>query len=494
MQQFHTQEDGVVSFVLPVRNSLKFNKYIINPTFSFVREQNKYISFNNKRQWSQFDDAPQTFLFGYSGRFREDIGVGVGLFQQNYGVLTTFGGVLNFAYNVTLNRDSNLTFGMNLGFYKSGLNDGRIVTNFSADPSLENIPSNSILTVNPGINYGTDFLDFGLSINNAVLYNIKTSKIVEDDPEQSIQAHVMYTGYANTRGFLDESKFSGLIRSEFKKEKTVLSGIAMLTIPMGIWAQVGYNTLYGLSGGLGINISTQISIEYNYEKAMGNLIDFGNSHDITLAYKFKNRHRYRYSGDDEESSLIIPEKRKKRPIVRRTVSTTPKVSAKERAEIAAKRKAEAVARAEAIEARAKERAATAAKAKAEEEARAEAAAAKAKAEEEARAKAAAEAAAAKAKAEEEARAKAAAEAAAAKAKAEEEARAKAAAEAAAAKAKAEEETRAKAAAEAAAAKAKAEEEARAKAAAEAAAAKAKAEEEARAKAAAEAAAAKAKAE
>ncbi len=527
MQQFHTQEDGVVSFVLPVRNTLKFNKYIINPTFSFVREQNRYISFNNKRQWVQFEDAPQTFLFGYSGRFRENMGIGIGLFQQTYGVLTTFGGVLNFAYNVVLDRDSNLTFGMNLGFYKSGLNEGKIVGNFS-DPSLENIPSNSILTVNPGINYGTDFLDFGLSINNAVLYNIKTSKIVEDDPEQSIQAHVMYTGYANTRGFFDESKFSGLIRSEFKKEKTVLSGIAMLTVPKGIWAQVGYNTLYGLSGGIGFNVSTQVSLEYNYEKAMGDLIDLGNSHDITLAYKFKNRYRYRYSGDDEEGSIIIPAKKKRRPIARQNAPSQPKVSAKERAEATARAKAEAEARAKAAELRAKERAEAAAKvkaeaearvaakAKAEEEARAKAAAdaaaakakaeeearlkttddaaAKAKAEEEARAKAAADAAAAKAKAEEEARAKAAADAAAAKAKAEEEARVKAAADAAAAKAKAEEEARAKAAADAAAAKAKAEEEARAKAAADAAAAKAKAEEEARAKAAADAAAAKAKAE
>ena len=49
-QQFHSQEDGVVALDIPVRNSLKFNKYIVNPTFSFVREQNKYLSFYNKRQ------------------------------------------------------------------------------------------------------------------------------------------------------------------------------------------------------------------------------------------------------------------------------------------------------------------------------------------------------------------------------------------------------------------------------------------------------------
>jgi len=67
-----TSENGVVSFSLPIRNSLKFNRYLINPTFSFVRESNPYVSFYNKRQWTQFDDAPNTYLFNYSGRFREN--------------------------------------------------------------------------------------------------------------------------------------------------------------------------------------------------------------------------------------------------------------------------------------------------------------------------------------------------------------------------------------------------------------------------------------
>ena len=306
-QQFYSQEDGIVAFDIPVRNSLKFNRYIINPTFSFVREQNKYISFTNKREWVQFDDAPQTYLFSYSGRFRENIGVGIGAFQQDYGVLTTFGGVLNFAYNAVINRDNNLTFGMNLGFYQSGINQGRVVTNFP-DPSLNDLPTNSILTINPGINYGTEFFDFGLSVNNAVSYNFNTSKIIEDNPEQGLQAHVMYTGYVNSRGFFDESKFSGLLTSEFKKDNTIISGIIMLTVPKGIWGQAGYNSLYGMSAGVGVNISKQIALEYNYEKAMGDLSAFGNSHDITVAYKFKNNNRYNYSGDDEEEALLSGKK------------------------------------------------------------------------------------------------------------------------------------------------------------------------------------------
>ncbi len=315
LQTLHSQGqgDGVVSFSLPVRNSLKFNRFLINPAFSFVREQSTYLSFYNKRQWTQFENAPQTYLFAYSGRFQENEGMAVGLFQQNYGILTTFGVLTNFAHNIMLQEDSNLTFGMNVGFYKSGVNKGKIVTNYS-DPSLENIPSNTLITINPGINYGTAFLDFGVSVNNLILYNLKTSKIVEEDPEKSIEAHIMHTGYLNTNGFFDQSKFSALVKSELKKEKTIISGLMMLTIPNGMWAQAGYNSVYGMSAGMGLNISPKISIEYNFEKGTGNLSNFGASHEIVFAYKFKNK-TYYYGDDEEEGSIIPPaDKRKYVPV------------------------------------------------------------------------------------------------------------------------------------------------------------------------------------
>ena len=88
---YSQEEDGVIALDLPIRNSLRFNRYTINPSFSFVREQNKYISFSNKREWVQFENAPNTYLFSFSGRLQENIGAGLGLFQQNLGVFSTFG-------------------------------------------------------------------------------------------------------------------------------------------------------------------------------------------------------------------------------------------------------------------------------------------------------------------------------------------------------------------------------------------------------------------
>ncbi|WP_413999770.1 PorP/SprF family type IX secretion system membrane protein [Flavobacterium sp. W1B] len=399
--QDNVKEGGVVSFTLPVRNSLKFNKYLINPTFSFVREQGSYLSFYNKKQWVQFDNAPQTYLFSYAGRFRENQGIAIGLFQQNYGVLTTFGAVANFAHNVVLDQDSNLTFGLNLGFYKSGLNSGKVITN-NPDPALDNIPSNSLITINPGINYGTAFLDFGVSLNNLFLYNLKTAEMVQDDPEKSIELHVMHTGYLDTYGFFDKSKFSGLLKTELKKEKTVISGLMMFTIPNGVWAQAGYNTLYGMSAGLGLNLTPKISVEYNFEKATGNLANFGSSHEITLAYKFKSN-KYYQDDDDTEGAIINPIP------VKKQVPSKPKtvVPSQDKSVAAAKAKLEAEAKAKA-DALAQAKLAADAKLKADAEAKARLAAeAKAKADALAQAKLAADA---KLKADAEAKARLAAEA------------------------------------------------------------------------------------
>ncbi|PHS65743.1 MAG: hypothetical protein COB12_06635 [Flavobacterium sp.] len=304
-------DDGVVALDIPIRNSLTFNRYFINPTFSFVREQNKYITATNKRELVGIEDAPNTYLFNYSGRIKENMGAGIGVFQQNYGILTTFGGIVNFAYNVRIQEDSNFTFGVNVGAYKSGLNSNKVITNFD-DPALDNIPSNFLLTVNPGLNYGTGFMDFGLSYNNLITYNFNSSSLVEENPIQGLQGHIMYTGYIGGYGFFGDSKFSALARSEFQKETTIISGVIMLTVPKGIWTQVSYNTKYGASGGFGVNITPQISIEYNYEKSFGGLSDFGASHEITLAYRFKNDNYYDYSRDDELAGLINIEKKEKK--------------------------------------------------------------------------------------------------------------------------------------------------------------------------------------
>ncbi|NQX85645.1 MAG: PorP/SprF family type IX secretion system membrane protein [Flavobacteriaceae bacterium] len=307
---YSQQDNGVVALNLPTRNSITFNRFETQPTFSFVRESSKYFSIYAKREALTFDNAPETYLVSYSGRFKENIGAGLALFQQNYGVLTTFGGIFNLAYNLRTGVENNLTFGLNIGAYKSGLNSGDVITNHD-DSSLQNITYQSITTVSPALNYGFAFLDIGLGINNLITYSFKSSALIKSNPEQAIQVHLMYTGYMRSRGFLDDSKFSGLAKVELKNEDTIYSGSAMLTVPAGFWTQVGYNSFYGASAGLGLNITKNIAIAYNYDIPFGDLTEIGTAHTLTLAYRFKNNERYKYTPEDDRYGLIEKKKRSK---------------------------------------------------------------------------------------------------------------------------------------------------------------------------------------
>jgi type IX secretion system PorP/SprF family membrane protein len=288
----------VASLSLPVRNSFKFNRNLVNPTFSFVRETNASVSFYSKKQWVQFENAPSTFLVNYSSRFSENESFALGLFQQNYGLITIFGGIVNFAHNIALNQDNNLTFGLNLATYQSGLDKGKIISDDSQLLSA-NYTSNFLLSLNPGINYGTEFLDFGISINNLALYNFGGA-ILKKDSERGIELHAMYTGHLYGVSFFDASKFSGIIKTEIKKDQTVISGLAMVDVKHGFWAQTGFNTLYGFSVGLGINLMPGVAIEYNFERGIRDFANLGASHEFTIAYKLKDRNYY----EEDESALI----------------------------------------------------------------------------------------------------------------------------------------------------------------------------------------------
>jgi hypothetical protein len=167
----------------------------------------------------------------------------------------------------------------------------------------------------------------------------------------------------------------------------------MFSVPKGIWAQAGYNTLYGMSGGIGLNITPKISVEYNFEKGTGNLSNFGSSHEVVFAYKFKSNNYYR--DEDDEGSLIPPadESRTvyKKPNVNTPTPIKPVIDAKAKADALAQAKQAADTKAKA-DALAKAKLAADAKAKADALAKAKLAAdTKAKADALAKAKLAADA-------------------------------------------------------------------------------------------------------
>ncbi len=305
------QQNVIATLELPTNNSIRFNKFLLNPTFSFVKEEYSQASFFNRRQWTGFENAPTLYLGTFTGKIEDNSRFGVALHQQDYGIISTFGVVGNYAYGVELDREAYLTFGANLYYYNSGLNTGKVVAN-DVDPLLNGIKSSSLIALKPGINYGTEFIDFGVSINNLFLYDFKTSKLVKNDKGQSFVGHFMYTGQLDLEGILEESKITGLVQAEKKKDGFGISCNAMLNAPNAGLAQAGYSSCYVVSAGVGVYIKKQFAIGYTFEKSLGNFSTAGPTHEITLAYMFKKYDDERYF--EKEAPVFAAQNR----VVRKT--------------------------------------------------------------------------------------------------------------------------------------------------------------------------------
>ena len=310
-----SQENAYSSFDASLRNSIKFNRFLLNPAFSFAREVSPTITVVNRRQWVKFENAPQLYFANYLGSINYNSRFGLGVYQQNVGLLKNFGGVINYAYNIPVGLESNLTFGINTYIYNSTFDFGKIIT-VETEPLLLNQEANSLIALKPGLNFGTEMFDFGVSVNNLVLYNLTTSEMVNDNQENSYLGYLMYTGYVNSyRGILEDAKFSSLISVEKNKDATALAGNLLLDIPNKAWVNAGYNTLYGFSAGVGITLSEKFSFGYTYDLGLADVSQLGASHEFLLSYRFEdyeesNRYYQSVSNKSTKKASSTPKKSK----------------------------------------------------------------------------------------------------------------------------------------------------------------------------------------
>ena len=120
------QEDNpFIAYEVPAQNLLKFNRFLINPTFSTVREDKSYINLLHRNQAVSFDDNNQSYFLSYSGRIGDRSGLGLSLYTQREGTLSNYGVLANYAYGIKLSDKSNFTFGANLSYYNSGFDESR---------------------------------------------------------------------------------------------------------------------------------------------------------------------------------------------------------------------------------------------------------------------------------------------------------------------------------------------------------------------------------
>ncbi|MCF8713628.1 PorP/SprF family type IX secretion system membrane protein [Joostella atrarenae] len=306
------QEDApVASINIPAQNLLKFNRFVINPTFSTVHEDNSYLNLYHRNQWVSFDDNYQTYLGSYSGRIGDRSGLGLSVYHQRFGTIANFGVMANYAYGIRLSEISNLTFGFNVSYYNSGVDKGNINSSQPDDPTIANLQDGSLISFQPGINLSIGKFDVGFYAENAFDYNLRTSESLTDFQDKTFTGHLMYTNrFENGSGIMKDARLSALTRVRRVGEEDLnLSGSIILDLPKLGWVQTGYDDYYGLAAGLGFNITNRLSLGYTIEKGIsGQVSNFGVTHEVNFAYSFQptlSENRVFEDLEEDENLLLV---------------------------------------------------------------------------------------------------------------------------------------------------------------------------------------------
>ncbi len=270
-------------------NQLFFNRFLINPTFSLVRENKSYINVLHRNQYASFEDNAQNYYLGFSNKLNERTALGMGVYGQWSGVMQEFGFNANYANSVKLGDKTSLTFGTNVSYLSGGLDQDRIETP-EADPTLTETRRENRIGVHPGIALSVGQFDFGVYAKDLVQYNQTTNELLTGFNGENIKLSVQYSHlFAAQTGLFEDARMMPLMQVGQNREGEInYIGSVLLDLPHYGWLQSTYDQTYGLSFGLGFNLSKHLSIGYLMEKNIADdTANLGWNHELSLAYTFK---------------------------------------------------------------------------------------------------------------------------------------------------------------------------------------------------------------
>lgn len=271
-------------------NQLYFNRFFINPTFSLVRENKSYLNILHRNQYATFDDNSQNYFLGFSNKLNEDTAVGIGVYSQWSGVVQEFGFNANYATSVRLSEKSVLTFGTNVTYLNQGLDKNRIVIG-EEDPEIADARKESKIAVQPGVNLSLGNFDFGLYAEDLLKYNQTTNEFLTDFSTKSVKGSVQYThSFEHAKGLFENARLMPMVQVGQNNDGSLYYfGSMLLDLPSYGWLQTTIDEEYGVSAGVGFNLSKQMSLGYLMEKDLSKQdANLGWNHEISLAYTFKD--------------------------------------------------------------------------------------------------------------------------------------------------------------------------------------------------------------
>lgn len=274
-------------------NLTQYNKFLVNPTYSTVRNNHRAVSFWSRIQWTGVENSPQTYMLSYAGKVGENSGAGLGLYQQSLGLLVDSGLLVNYSYNVQIAQEVSLAFGVNTTLFRRGL-DKNTANAADPDPAVLDNKDDFLLVFMPGLNVSIKNFDIGVYAENLFDYNFNDSNTLTDFSKKIFSGQLGYTKeleYAN--GMFLDARWRTMVYGKSLPSEDFQYGLnTMVDLPYTGWMQVGYNNAFGISGGIGVKVGEGISIGIVYENGTSKTNKaFGSTYEAIATIELGPRER-----------------------------------------------------------------------------------------------------------------------------------------------------------------------------------------------------------
>lgn len=245
---------------VPSYNQFFFNPALYNPSFigqSGYTEAN----INHRQQWVGIEGAPVTTNVNIQTPLSERLALGLVLYSDKLGLITTYETTAGLSYNVNLGPASRLSFGLTAGV---GRNEIEYVDN---DPAYANALDKSFYFSGQfGVNFTMNRLTVGFA-----LPQLMESQFAQEENFEEIGLEATRLTFSSVSYKFDLGQKITLEPIVFYQsdEKSIdqLGGLAAITYNNLFWVGGGYREEQGANGFLGFNINEFIKVGYAYEFA-----------------------------------------------------------------------------------------------------------------------------------------------------------------------------------------------------------------------------------
>lgn len=118
---------------LPQFTQYTFNQYAFNPAYAGTTPTWEAVT-NNRYQWVGITDAPRTFTLSAQGPLKfENNALGGYLYTDNVGPTRRLGFQFSYAYQIQLDDNLRLSFGLSMGFNQWMLDADKVTTYHPGD-------------------------------------------------------------------------------------------------------------------------------------------------------------------------------------------------------------------------------------------------------------------------------------------------------------------------------------------------------------------------